>query len=122
MKNLNHRDFIKGKIKRVDFNFKQLFETITDPEIDTYGKREVIQVNEIYSMLESIELFCYTHDNFERFNDEYVQDAKEFYYNVYTMIEEDDKNSSWLRGEYEDYKKAYDMTIETLELPDKELS
>ncbi|MDW4317507.1 hypothetical protein QI075_10390 [Staphylococcus saprophyticus] len=122
MINLNHRDFIKGKIKRVDFNFKQLFETITDPEIDTYGKREVIQVNEIYSTLESIELFCFTHDNFERFNDEYVQDAKEFYYNVYTMIEEDDKNSSWLRGEYEDYKKAYDMTIETLELPDKELS
>lgn len=122
MINLNHRDFIKGKIKRVDFNFKQLFETITDPEIDTYGKREVIQVNEIYSTLESIELFCFTHDNFERFNDEYVQDAKEFYYNVYTMIEEDDKNSSWLRGEYEDYKKVYDMTIETLELPDKELS
>lgn len=119
MINLVHRDFVKEKIERVNFTFKQLFETVTDPETDTFGKREVIKINEIYSTLETIELFCFTHEDFERFIIEYVDDAKKFYYNIYKMIEDDDTNTSWIYGEYEDYKKAYDMTIETLELPDK---
>ena len=122
MINLVHRDFVKGKIERVDFNFKQLVETISEPSLKDFGKREVIKVNEIYSTLESIELFCFTHEDFERFNDEYVDDARKFYNIISNMIQEDDKNTSWLDGEYEDYKKSYDMTIETLEQPDKDYS
>ena len=114
--NKEHNKFVKSKIESVNFRFEQLFETLTDPEINTYGKREVIKLYEIYSTLENIELFCFTHEDFERFNDEYVEDAHKFYYNVYKMIETDDTNTSWLYGEYEDYKKAYDMTIETLSL------
>lgn len=116
MINKEHNKFVKRKIEIVNFKFEQLFETLTDPETYTYGKREVIKLFEIYSMLESIELFCFTHEDFERFNDEYVEDARKFYYNVYKMIETDDTNTSWLYDEYEDYKKAYDMTIETLSL------
>lgn len=116
MINKDHNKFVKSKIESVNFRFEQLFETLTNPEINIYGKREVIKLNEIYSTLESIELFCFTHEDFERFNDEYVKDAHKFYYDVYKMIETDDTNTSWLYGEYEDYKKAYDMTIETLSL------
>lgn len=111
-----HNKFVKSKIEIVNFKFEQLFETLTDPETYTYGTREVIKLFEIYSILESIELFCFMHEDFERFNDDYVEYAHKFYYNVYKMIETDDINTSWLYGEYEDYKKAYDMTIETLSL------
>lgn len=122
MINLEHRDFIKGKIERVNFNFKQLVNTISEPNLKDFGKREVIKVNEIYSTLECIELFCFTHADFERFNDEYVNDAKVFYNIISNMIWDDDKNTSWLDKEYEDYKKTYDMTIQTLEQPDKKYS
>lgn len=122
MINLEHRDFIKGKIERVNFNFKQLVNTISEPNLKDFGKREVIKVNEIYSTIESIELFCFTHEDFERFNDEYVNDAKVFYNIISNMIWDDDKNTSWLDKEYEDYKKTYDMTIQTLEQPDKKYS
>ena len=122
MINLEHRDFIKGKIERVNFNFKQLVNAISEPNLKDFGKREVIKVNEIYSTIESIELFCFTHEDFERFNDEYVNDAKVFYNIISNMIWDDDKNTSWLDKEYEDYKKTYDMTIQTLEQPDKKYS
>lgn len=79
-------------------------------------------MNEIYSTLEIIELFCFTHENFEVLNDEYVDDAKKFYNIISNMVQDDDKNTSWLDKEYEDYKKAYEMVIHRLEQPDKELS
>lgn len=116
MINKEHNKFVKSKIESVNFRFEQLFETLTKPENDSFGKREIIKLYEIYSTIEIIELFCFTHEHFERFNDEFVYDARKFYYNVYKMVETDDRNTSWLYGEYEDYKKAYDMTIETLSL------
>lgn len=122
MINLVHRDFVKEKIERVNFTFGQSIETISKPNLKDFGKREVIKINEIYSTLESIELFCFTHEDFERFNDEYVEDAKKFYNIISKMIWEDDKNISWLDNEYEEYKKAYYMTIQTLEQPNKKYS
>lgn len=119
MINKEHNKFVMRKIKSVNFNFEQLFETLNDPKIDSYGKREVIKLHEIFATLETIELFCYTHDNFERFNNEFVDDARTFYHDVYTMIATDDEYSSYLDGEYEEYKKAYDMTIETMEALEK---
>ncbi|HDU1439905.1 TPA: hypothetical protein REX43_002023, partial [Staphylococcus pseudintermedius] len=64
MINLSHRDFVKRKIEYVDFRIKSLYEKIIDPEIKNYGKDEIIILNEVYSTLESIELFCFTHEDF----------------------------------------------------------
>ncbi|ELJ9307496.1 hypothetical protein RT941_000620 [Staphylococcus pseudintermedius] len=119
MINLSHRDFVKRKIEYVDFRIKSLYEKIIDPEIKKYGKDEIIILNEVYSTLESIELFCFTHEDFERFNEEYVKEAKKIYHIMSRMVRDNDRNTSWIYDEYEEYKKSFDMTIETLELPDK---
>ncbi|HEC2149319.1 TPA: hypothetical protein R1928_000784 [Staphylococcus delphini] len=119
MINLNHRDFVKRKIEYVHFNIGRLYENLTDPEIKSYGKDETILLNEVYSTLESIELFCFTHEHFERFNEEYASEAKKIYNIMSEMVRDNDRNTSWLYDEYEEYKKSFDMTIETLELPDK---
>ncbi|MDU9268107.1 hypothetical protein PQ751_03835 [Staphylococcus coagulans] len=119
MINLSHRDFVKRKIEFVDFRIKSLYEKIIDPEVNSFDKDEIIILNEVCSTLESIELFCFIHEDFERFNEEYVEDAKKIYHIMSEMVRGDDRNTSWISGEYADYKKSFDMTIETLELPDK---
>ncbi|HDT8721680.1 TPA: hypothetical protein RED31_002323, partial [Staphylococcus pseudintermedius] len=54
-----------------------------------------------------------------RFNEEYVKEAKKIYHIMSRMVRDNDRNTSWIYDEYEEYKKSFDMTIETLELPDK---
>ncbi|UXR80908.1 hypothetical protein MUA65_02695 [Staphylococcus sp. IVB6218] len=119
MVNLSHRDLVKRKIEYVNFSIKNLYEKIIDSEVKSFGKSEIITLNEVYSTLESIELFCFTHKNFERFIEEYVVEAKKLYNIMSGMIRDDERNTLWIYGEYEEYKKSFDMTIETLELPDK---
>ncbi|UXR69060.1 hypothetical protein MUA26_07875 [Staphylococcus sp. IVB6246] len=119
MIDLNHRDFVKRKIEYVDFSIKNLYEKIIDSEVKSFGKSEIITLNEVYSTLESIELFCFTHKNFERFIEEYVVEAKKLYNIMSGMIRDDDRNTSWIYGEYEAYIKSFEMVMNTLILPDK---
>ncbi|PTI88628.1 hypothetical protein, partial [Mammaliicoccus vitulinus] len=79
MIDLRHNTFVKSKINDVHFMIEQLVEVISDSKIKQYGDKEVIKLNEINSTIGIIELFCFTHDYFERFNSEYVEDAKVFY-------------------------------------------
>ncbi|HDU1440241.1 TPA: hypothetical protein REX43_002381, partial [Staphylococcus pseudintermedius] len=46
-------------------------------------------------------------------------EAKKIYHIMSRMVRDNDRNTSWIYDEYEEYKKSFDMTIETLELPDK---
>lgn len=119
MINLSHRDFVKRKIEYVDFRIKSLYEKIIDPEANSFDKDEIIILNEVYSTLESIELFCFTHEHFEQFNEDYIAEVKKIYNIMSEMVRDDDRNTSWIYDEYEEYKKSFDMTIETLETPDK---
>ncbi|WP_353421782.1 hypothetical protein [Staphylococcus delphini] len=119
MIDLNHRDFVKRKIEYVNFSIKNLYEKIIDSEVKSFGKSEIITLNEVYSTLESIELFCFTHKNFERFIEEYVVEAKKLYNIMSGMIRDDDRNTLWIYGEYEAYKESFEMVMNTLILPDK---
>lgn len=119
MINLIHRDFVKRKIEYLNYRIKGLYDKIIDPEVNSFDKNEIIILNEVYSTLENIELFCFIHEDFERFNEEYVEDAKRIYHIMSRMVRDNDRNTSWIYDEYEEYKKSFDMTIETLESPDK---
>lgn len=114
--NVYHNNYVKEKVRKANNLFVQLYNRITDPEVKEFGKTEVIKLAELYSTLDTLELFCFTHEDFERFNNEYVDDAKKFYYIVYKMIKEDDRNTSYIGYEYEEYEGAYKITMETLNL------